>query len=304
MKTKISMLSFMVLVVFLGTLSLRRVHAAGTHGDSDAEFPLREEETIQKTFAIGSPHKLLDLDNVFGSIEVTGGPSDKIELVVRKIIRAESKERMDAAKKEVTLDVTDQPDLLKLYVNGPFRCSCNCDDCDGCGSRRGDHGYQVRMDFQLQVPSRLDLKLKTVNSGRVSVRNVIGNLSVRNVNGGITLEDVGGGSALVRTVNGGVKVDFKENPRQNSEFETVNGPVELSFMPSLSADFRFKTMNGRVYTDFAMTSLPAQPVRAEGRDGKFIFRTDRFTGGRVGSGGIEIKANTLNGDIRVLERHE
>jgi hypothetical protein len=61
-------------------------------------------------------------------------------------------------------------------------------------------------------------------------------------------------------------------------------------------------MNGAVYSDFEMTSLPAQPASAERRGTKFVFRSDRFTGGRVGSGGPEIKAENLNGDIRVLER--
>jgi hypothetical protein len=72
----------------------------------------------------------------------------------------------------------------------------------------------------------------------------------------------------------------------------------------LSGHFRFKTMNGAVYSDFEMTSLPAQPVSAERHGSKFVFRSDRFTGGRVGSGGPEIKAENLNGDIRILERHD
>jgi DUF4097 and DUF4098 domain-containing protein YvlB len=148
----------------------------------------------------------------------------------------------------------------------------------------------------------MDLKLKTVNSGHVSVRDVIGNFSVHNVNGGIDMQDVGGGKALARTVNGGVKVVFRENPRENSDFGTINGPVDLYFTHGLSADFRFKTMNGHVYSDFEMTSLPMKAATTERRDGKFVFRTDRYTGGRVGGGGLEIKADNLNGDIRVLER--
>ena len=274
------------------------------HDHSDAGMPLREQETIRKSFT--GMHKLLAVDNVFGSIEVVGGQSDHVELVVTKILRAESKERMEAAKKEVTLDVTDQPDLLKLYVNGPFRCNCDCDGDDGChqgcGYRHGDSGYQVKMDFQIQVPRNIDLKLRTVNSGHVNVRDVIGSFAVNNVNGRIELQDVGGGAARAKTVNGGVKVVFRENPKENSEFATINGPIDLYFTRGLSADFRFKTFNGRIYTDFEMTSLPAQPARAENQGGKFIFRTDRYTGGRVGAGGLEIKADNLNGDIRVLER--
>ncbi len=275
---------------------------AALHGESDADFPLHEEETIRKSFTLGSGSRLLDIDNVTGSIEVVGGQSEQVQLVINKTIRAESKERMEAAKKEVTLDITEQPDLLKLYVNGPFRCNCNCDCGNNCSGWHGDRGYSVKMDFQLQVPRNLALKLRTVNSGNISVRDVIGNFSVNNVNGGIDMQGVGGGAARARTVNGGVKVVFRENPKENSDFGSINGTIELHFVHGLSADFRFKTMNGGVYTDFPMTSLPTQPVSAEKRDGKFIFHSDRYTGGRIGSGGIEIKADSLNGNIRILEQ--
>lgn len=289
---------------FLGlmflTLAAASVNAEHRH-DDDSNMPLREQETIQKSFP--GAHKLLSVDNIFGSIEVVGGQSDQVEIVVTKTLRAESKERMEAAKKEVNLDITDQPDLLKLYVNGPFRCNCDCDSgCShGCGWR-GDQGYQVKFDFQIRVPRNIDLKLKTVNSGHVNVRDVIGNFAVNNVNGGIEMENVGGGAARARTVNGGVKVVFRENPKENSEFGTINGPVELQFPRNLSADFRFKTFNGHIYTDFAMTSLPPQPARSENQGGRFIYKSDRYTGLRVGAGGLEIKADNLNGDIRVLER--
>jgi hypothetical protein len=303
MKTRFrnSLLFGTALICFtLISVACFRANAEHRH-DDDSSMPLREQETIHKSFP--GAHKLLAVDNIFGSIEVVGGQSDQVEIVVTKTLRAESKERMEAAKKEVTLDVTDQPDLLKLYVNGPFRCNCDCDGgCEhGCG-RHGDQGYQVKFDFQIRVPRNIDLKLKTVNSGRINVRDVIGSFSVNNVNGAIEMEDVGGGAARARTVNGGVKVAFRENPKENSEFGTINGPVELTFPHNLSADFRFKTFNGHIYTDFAMTTLPPQPARTENQGGKFIYKSDRYTGLRVGTGGLEIKADNLNGDIRVLER--
>jgi hypothetical protein len=276
---------------------------AALHDRSDFDLPLHEEETIRKSFTLTSGTRMLDVDNVTGSIEVVGGQSDQVQLVINKTIRAESKERLEAAKKEVTLDVTEQPDLLKLYVNGPFRCNCNCNCDNDCGSGwHGDRGYVVKMDFQLQVPRNLALKLKTVNSGNISVRDVIGNFSLNNVNGAIDMQNVGGGAARARTVNGGVKVVFRENPKENSDFGSINGNVDLHFVHGLSADFRFKTFNGAVFTDFPMTSLPSQTASAENRNGKFVFRSDRYTGGRVGAGGPEIKADSLNGNIRILEQ--
>jgi hypothetical protein len=276
------------------------LRAVGDDDDSGSGMRLQEQETIRKTFNLTAANKVLDVDNIFGSIEVTGGQGDQVQLVVNKTISAESKDRMDAAKKEVTLDIIDQPDLLKLYVNGPFRCNCE-NGRDGCGGWHGDRGYTVKMDFQLQVPRNIEVKLRTVNSGHVRVQDVTGNFSVHNVNGGIEMQNVAG-SGVAKTVNGPVKVTFRENPREKSDFATINGNVDLYFVRGLAGDFRFKTMNGAVYSDFEMTSLPAQPVSSERRGTKFVFRSDRFTGGRVGSGGPEIKAENLNGDIRVLER--
>ena len=295
----------LVLMFSLAMLLLPQVsaplRAAGDDDDSDSSLRLQEKETIRKSFNLTAAHKILEVDNIFGSIEVTGGQGDQVQLVVNKTITAESKDRMEAAKKEVTLDITEQPDFLKFYVNGPFRCNCN-DSHDNCGWH-GDRGYRVKMDFQLQVPQNIEVKLRTVNSGHVHVQDVTGNFSVHNVNGGIEMQNVAG-SGQAKTVNGPVKVTFRENPREASDFGTINGNVELYFVHGLSGDFRFKTMNGKVYSDFELTSLPAKPASGEMHGTKFVFRSDRYTGGRIGSGGPEIKAENLNGDIRVLERHE
>src|SRR5215813_6359835 len=201
-----------VLTAVVGTMLLPQFSAPlRAAGDDDDNMRLRESETIRKTFTLSAAHKILDVDNVFGSIDVVGGQGDQVQLVVNKTIYAESKERMDTAKKEVTLDITDQPDLLKLYVNGPFRC--NCEGGRGNCGWRGDDGYRVKMDFVLQVPRNIEVKLKTINSGHVTVHDVTGNFSVHNVNGAIEMQNVAG-SGVAKTVNGGVKVTFRENPRE------------------------------------------------------------------------------------------
>jgi len=269
------------------------------HDDWDNEMPMKDQETIRRSFivnAAGSASKL-EVDNVFGSIKVTGIAGDQIQLVVTKTIKAESKDRLDAAHKEVTLDMTQSGNSVKLYVKGPFRC--NCDDCY---HSHGDEGYVVHMDFELQVPLQTALNVKTINQGNIRIENVSGDYSVRNVNGSIEMLGVGG-AGIAKTVNGGLKIRFRENPTANSQFASVNGSVELSFQDNLAADFRFKTFNGGVYSDFPMSALPQRPAMEEHRNGKFVFHSDRFTGGRVGSGGPEIRVENLNGDIRVLKNH-
>ena len=267
--------------------------------DDDRYLSSRDEEKIQKSFTLpAAGHKSLEIDNVWGSIEVVADTTDKVELTVARTNQAESKEKLERAKKEVTLDVTLEEGALKLYVNGPFRCQC-----DDCRHSRDDEGYRVKMDFKVHVPRDIDIKVKTVNEGRVKVSNVNGSFVVRNVNGDIEMDNMAG-SGTARTVNGPVIVSFRQNPRENSEFKTVNGNVELRFAHDLSADFRFKTFNGGIYSDFPVTALPVHAIQAEHKGGKVVYRADRFTGARVNAGGPEIQVENLNGDIRILENHE
>jgi DUF4097 and DUF4098 domain-containing protein YvlB len=266
--------------------------------DDDRYLNARDEEKIQKSFTMPAGQKSLEIDNIWGSIEVVADTTDKVELSVRRTNRAESKEKLEKAKKEVTLDITQEEGALKMYVNGPFRCQC-----DDCRHSREDDGYRVKMDFMVHVPRDIDIKVKTVNEGRVVVRNINGSFVVRNVNGDIEMDNVAG-SGTARTVNGPVVVSFRQNPHANSEFKTVNGKIELRFAHDLSADFRFKTFNGGIYSDFPVTTLPVHAIQEERRGGKMVYRADRFTGARVNAGGPEIQIENLNGDIRILENHE
>src|SRR6202158_5696962 len=97
------------------------------HEDVDNDEPRlteHEQEKIEKAFAMpaGTGRRTLEIDNVWGSIEVVGTASDKVQLTVNKGIRAESKEKIAQARKDVTLAISQQGDALKGYVNGPFRC--------------------------------------------------------------------------------------------------------------------------------------------------------------------------------------
>jgi hypothetical protein len=273
--------------------------SANGRDDDDRYLSSRDEEKIQKSFTLpAAGHKSLEIDNVWGSIEVVADTTDKVELTVARTNQAESKEKLERAKKEVTLDISQEEGALKLYVNGPFRCQC-----DDCRHSRDDDGYRVKMDFMVHVPRDIDIKVKTVNEGRVKVSNINGSFVVRNVNGDIEMDNMAG-SGTARTVNGPVIVSFRQNPRENSEFKTVNGNVELRFAHDLSADFRFKTFNGGIYSDFPVTALPVHAIQAEHKGGKVVYRADRFTGARVNAGGPEIQVENLNGDIRILENHE
>jgi hypothetical protein len=296
----LSLLPGFVAALFLSLAAGPAAASPRSHSGNDwDDFGVKAQETIEKSFVLpAGAHKSLDIDNVYGSIEVVGGSGNQIQVTVAKTIRARTDEALQRARKEVTLDVTQKAGDVQLYVNGPFRC--NCDDCRGS---REERDYVVQMDFKVQVPEQIDLQVKTVNDGHVRISNVTGDFVVRDVNGRIDMDSMAG-SGSVRTVNGPVTVSFRQNPRANSEFRTINGNVELRFQPGLAAGFRLKTFNGGIYTDFPVSALPLRPVSEERHDGKLILRADRSTGVQIGAGGPQIQIENLNGDIRILENHE
>lgn len=255
-------------------------------------------ETVQRTLTFSDPGraKTVVVDDVFGSVEVTGGPISEVRLHAERSVRAESPEAEERARREVTLDTTEGANTVAVTVNGPFRCR------DGSVQwNEDDRKYVVRYDLKLEVPEQVDLVVKTVNDGDVVVRGVRGRLTVRNVNGRIELDRVSG-SVDARTVNGAIRASFGANPGGDSQFKTVNGEVRLAFAPGLAADFAMKTLNGEMRSDFDVLSLPARPLEGRRENGRYVYRSDRFQNFRVGAGGPRVSMETLNGDLVVASK--
>jgi hypothetical protein len=257
---------------------------------------VEQNETIQQTYPLaGAPAKKVIVDNVNGSIHVTGYAGNEIRLVAHKRLRADSSETAEQARRDVKLDISQDANTVRFYVDGPFRCR------DGGIHMDRDPGYEVKYDFELQVPHDSAIDLKTVNDGEIKVESVAGDYKVDNINGGVEMTELSG-SGKVYALNGKVKVTFRENPRAKSSFGSLNGEVRVSFQPDLSADLRFKTFNGGVYTDYPVTYLPLPAAEAERHGAKFVYKSSEWSAVRVGHGGPELSFDAFNGNIRILNR--
>jgi hypothetical protein len=282
------------LMVLLGLAAGAALSAAAGR-DRDYSVQKKEETTKTLRFAEASRPGRLVVDNLFGFIHVEGADVRDVELALTKTVFARNDARLQAALAEVKLDITEKGDTIDLYVDGPFRER----DRDGRWARnRRDPGYEVRYDFTLRVPRRADLDLATVTEGDILVRGVEGAFAVHNVNGKVRLDGVAG-SGEAETVNGEVRVVFRRAPGSDCFFKTLNGDVTLSFPGEPSANFRVKTMHGEIYTDFETTALAPLPATTERREGKFVYRANRFSGVRIGKGGPEVRCETMNGDILI-----
>jgi hypothetical protein len=256
-------------------------------------------EPLHQTF---SKDKVLDVDDVDGTVEVTGDGGNTIRVEGEKIIRAANSEELERAKREVKLDVNEKDGIAQLYVNGPFRGNRDSSDLHGFHNHSDDshsdnHRYEVEYNFRIHVPRETELRLRTVN-GEVRTDQTSGRFDLHSVNGALTMT-AAAGSGSAKTVNGRMTLSFHETPRAASDFQTANGAIEATFPRNLSADLRLKTLNGEVFTDFARTALPQQAGTAARRNGMFIYKSNGLTGARIGAGGPELKFETLNGAIRI-----
>lgn len=264
--------------------------AAGTPG-KDAE---QIHRTLKFTGVSGT-HRLT-VDNISGSIRVTGYDGTTVEMIASRTIHADSDDKREEAKNKVTLDITEKANDIVLFVDAPWRTR------DGGTDYRGhDHyGYDVSYDFELKIPVKTDVVLKTVNGGEIEVTNVVGNFVVKNVNGSVNLQDMAG-SGEASTVNGSVDVRFRENPHEASAFSTVNGKVTVQFEKSLAASLRFQTLNGEVFSDFNVTKENLSRPFSRKYGNRSVYKASDSFGVQVGTGGPEMKFSTINGNIYILK---
>ncbi len=269
-------------------------------GISPLSSPIEKTETIQRTFRFSDlSNARLTVDNIHGSIEITGYDGDTVQMTCKQKIRANSENLFETAREETKLDISEHGNAVVLFVDAPYRCR------DGSTNHRGwdDYGYEAKFDFKIQVPVQTSLNLKTINDGEIVIHNVHGDFKLKNINGGIMLKGVAG-SGEVYALNGDVRVEFARNPTASCSFGSLNGEVEVSFKDDLAADFRFKTFNGDVYTDFPVTHLQSRAATKQHKDGRFVYKADDFFGARVGKGGPEFHFDAFNGDIHVTKAGE
>jgi hypothetical protein len=279
------------------------------------DYPVKKSESIEKdlSFAGGTKPQTLKIDNIFGSINVSGYNGKTVQLTAQKTIRAKTNQALEDAAKEVRLDISTKGNSIDVVVDGPFR------DKEGhCNWNSRKLGYIVQYDFQVKVPFNTGLDVKTINDGDVEVSDIQGKSTIKNVNGKIGVKNLKGdflvhtvngrikmegitGSGEAHTVNGKVSVLFDKNPGSDCSFKTINGNLELDCLPGLSGDFKLKTFNGKIYSDFPATYLPSSPTKGERKEGKYVYKSSGFQSVRIGSGGPAIKMDTFNGNIIITK---
>lgn len=239
-------------------------------------------------FSNNSQERILEVDNIFGKVDIQGYSGKTVRIQVKEILRADDQKAMQEAINDTRLDITERNNTVLLFAEAPYRYNQNY--------RYRKYYYTAQYDITIQVPYETDLKISTINNGHININNIKGFIKAANVNGSLFADGITG-ACDVQTVNGRLEVNFDDIPLENCAFQTVNGDIRLGFPSQPHGDYRMKTFNGELYSDFDYSALPSRKAvhKSNGRLTKIT--TDGFVGVRIGAGGPEHEAETLNGDV-------
>src|SRR5271165_5926015 len=129
-----------------------------------------------------SNDKTLDVDNVDGTIQITGDGGNTIRVEGERIVHAVDQQAIDRAGLDVKLDVNEKDGIAQFYVNGPLRDGNHSSDDHGFHFHYDSHEYEVTYNFNIHVPRETGLRLRTVN-GDIKTEETRGKFDVRGVNG-------------------------------------------------------------------------------------------------------------------------
>jgi DUF4097 and DUF4098 domain-containing protein YvlB len=220
------------------------------------------KEEFHKTVTLNADGRV-SLDNVNGSVEITGWNRNEVQI--------------DAVK-----TASDQQKLndIKIEVNG----SGNSVEIETKFAKKVNNN-PGGVTYTLHVPqnARID-KINLVN-GSMTVQKLTGEITADLVNGKVQASELTG-TADLATVNGTIDANYSSlTSVREIKLKSVNGSIDLKLPPSPNADVEASTVNGGISTDF--------PLQVTGHwVGKNMT-------GTLGSGGVHIELNNVNGSIHV-----
>ena len=217
----------------------------------------------------------------------------------------------------ITIKGTGRKDVLVRYTADKDEDRGNKDSKDGL-KRIGGGGMDLeasentntvsvksdswnnKLNLEIEIPSGMDLEVKTYNDGDLMDSNIQGEVALTNYNGEITALNVSG-SVVATTYNGGIKVTFdKVTDGTPMSYSTYNGDIDITFPAGVKATFKMKTEQGDIYSGFENLDIKSSgPVQKKetGNSGVYRVVIDEWKRGDLNGGGPEFTMKNYNGDI-------
>jgi DUF4097 and DUF4098 domain-containing protein YvlB len=247
-----------------------------TNAETTKIVRLDETERFEQTYPLNANGKVA-VSNVNGSITIDTW--DRSEVKLEAVKTADSKDRLS----EVEIKIDARQDAITIETDY---------DSWKRDSNRGWRNYgKLNVDYRLTVPRNAVLnQIETVN-GSVTITNSNNLTKASTVNGQVNASNLRG-TASLSTVNGTVEANFDQlQAGSRISLNTVNGQVNLTIPSDANATVKADTVNGSINNDFGL------PVRK----GQYVGR-DLY--GRIGSGDVQIKLNSVNGGLNIKRKND
>jgi DUF4097 and DUF4098 domain-containing protein YvlB len=202
----------------------------------------RETENVDRTLTL-QPGGRLKLNTFSGRVRISGTSGNQ---VVIKAVRRATRDRLE----DIRLEITQSGNAIEIDANHRLV------------ERRNDN--VVETDFDIQVPSKTDLEIKTF-SAPVTVTGVNGRFNIDSFSASVRLEAsewADGNDLDIHTFSGSITLRMPDSARGNLAFNSFSGEFESDLPVTLqssgkrdfrgalngggSADFKLKTFSGDV----------------------------------------------------------
>jgi DUF4097 and DUF4098 domain-containing protein YvlB len=227
-------------------------------------------EEFHQTYPL-SPTGRVSIANINGDVHLNVWDQNSVK--VDAVKRAYSQQRLG----EVNIEVTNTADSVRIKTK-------YAENQNYGGRNREDNAASV--EYTLTVPRGASLDGAELVNGSLDVEGIQGDVHASLVNGTVKAAGLGG-EVKLSTVNGGIGASMDTLDRAKGiTLNSVNGPIVLVVPSGASADVKASTIHGSIINDFGLTV----------EDGQYVGHN---LSGQIGSGGIRVRLNNVNGSIAI-----
>lgn len=272
----ISLLAAGAMLFSEGDLPARADYNRAESNIKTVVFERDETERFEQTYALNANGRV-GVSNVNGSVTIETW--DRSEVKLEYVKTADNREHL--ADVEIKIDA--RADSFQVETDYGSRKRGR--------DRESKNNGKLQVEYHLTVPHGAVLdEIETVN-GSINIANAANTTKASSVNGEVRATNLRGAASL-STVNGTVEADFDQLANGGKiSLATVNGQVNLIIPSDANATVKADTLNGSIANDFGL------PVRK----GEYVGR-DLY--GRIGSGAVQIRLNSVNGGLAIRRRND
>jgi hypothetical protein len=232
----------------------------------------RAEDEWTRTYTV-QPGGTVEIVNVNGFIEATGGTGSQVEVRAERIVRGHGTENAESRLKQLQMREEVSGERVRIEAQPPRQQGIL------------DHS-SLTVNYRVTVPRGDGLALKSDNR-EIRLDSLAGHVTATTINGAITGELLSGPAAL-DTTNGAIRLDLA-GVGGDVKLATINGGIRLDIGSGVKATLDATCVNGSidVADDLKLQATETSPRRLLGT----------FNGG-----GPRIAATTVNGGIRIRSR--